>query len=300
MTVAAIGWERIEASWWLDIAQQLIDAAAPWVESAALMDLRFWTGQVHLGRRRKLPSRRQLAARWRWTQHRVRQLLKAEGWHDPHRAPKTRPVSAQNPPTSEAINGVAPHSAAQTSPTSRPEVATRADYTLHTTHSTDQVAGAQTLPSEEKIQIESRQAEVALVAGPEATTTPTAAVSGVGAGAIWPDLVRDLERAGYSTLQQLACAGRDQVAADLMQLSERACSRRRLDRIADCLHRRELGLSSWVASGPDSPRRRGLPADDGISLERSQSRRAEAAAWEERMRSNPYMKFALKPAGAVR
>jgi hypothetical protein len=105
MTAAAVGFERIEAGWWLDIAQQLVDAALEWCQSAALMDLRFWEGQVRLGRVRRLPSRRQLAARWGWTGHRVRTLLRGEGWHDPHHAAPDRSHLrvAQNPPTSRPV-----------------------------------------------------------------------------------------------------------------------------------------------------------------------------------------------------
>ena len=75
--IAAIGWEACPVEWWIDIADQLERSGAAWVESAALMDLRFWCGQVRLGRRKRIPSRRRLAARWHWTDHAVRCLLRS-------------------------------------------------------------------------------------------------------------------------------------------------------------------------------------------------------------------------------
>lgn len=295
--VAAVGFERIDVGWWLDIAQQLVDAALEWVESAALMDLRFWEGQIRLGRRVKLPSRRQLAARWGWTQHRVRALLQGEGWHDPHhpqpdrahlkaaqKSPASRPVSAQNSPTSESIAQVQPQSVNHFPPTPRPVVnhfSPHARTTPNTEHRSLEhpdrpVSDLQDLGPEDSAE-GAPQAEAA-----PSTETPLAAVAGTGRGLLWHDLVRDLEAAGYTTLQQLAETSRDTVAADL----GRSASSKRLQRICDVLSSHGLPCDAWAPSGaPTGASAAGRP-DDGLSLSRAEQDRA----WEQRILNNPYLR----------
>lgn len=299
MTVAAVGYERIEAGWWLDIAQQLVDAAVEWCQSAALMDLRFWEGQIRLGRRRRLPSRRQLAERWGWTGHRVRTLLKGEAWHDPHHKrpdrdhlraaqnpPKVRPNSAQNPPSFEPVSGVETERPAQTPPKTRPDSAQKSPHarTTHYTEHTTQNTG--------------RPAEAAQPVGPEDTSTPLAAVAGHGRGMLWADLVRDLEAAGYSTLQQLADAGRDTVADDL----GRSASSRRLDRIRAALESRQLSIDLWHPPGPHSnASAAGRPAD-GLSLNRGQhprGRRRLSGLWAETPEETQERRLASARAAAL-
>ena len=296
--VAAVGFERIDTAWWLDIAQQLIDAAVEWCQSAALMDLRFWEGQIRLGRRRRLPSRRQLAERWRWTGHRVRTLLKGEGWHDPHHpqpdrahlraaqtSPRLRPDVAQNPPSFEPVSGVEAERATQNPPTFRPDSAQTSPH-ARTTHYTEHTTQT------------GRPAEAAQLVGPEDTETLLAAVAGHGRGMLWADLVRDLEAAGYSTLQQLADAGRDTVADDL----GRSASSRRLDRIRAALESRQLSVDLWHPPGPHSnASAAGRPAD-GLSLNRGhhpRGRRRLSGLWAETPEETQQRRLANARAAAL-
>jgi hypothetical protein len=100
--IAVIGWESCPVEWWVDIADQLTASGESWCESACLMDLRFWEGQVRLGRRKRVPSRRQLMKRWHWGDWQVRKLLKSESWMDNHHTqnlPNISPNLSQNAPS---------------------------------------------------------------------------------------------------------------------------------------------------------------------------------------------------------
>lgn len=210
-TPAAIGWEACPVAWWIEIADQLERTGAPWCESAAMMDLRFWDGQIRLGRVARIPSRRRLAARWSWTDHAVRTLLRGETWridalHVAQNPPNNRPTIAQKPPSFGAKTPGEPHTDAHFSPTFRPTI-------------------AQSPPHARLTETENRDTEQIQAGGLAGTDLDS--VSGDGRDRLWPDLVRDLQRVGYTTLEQIAQTGRDGLAADL----GRSASRPRLDKI---------------------------------------------------------------------
>lgn len=233
--VAAIGWEACPVEWWIDIADQLERSGAAWVESAALMDLRFWCGQVRLGRRKRIPSRRRLAARWHWTDHAVRCLLRSAQWSDLHFAqnpPKDRPKVAQNSPSFDPKTQDQPSGAAHFSPKTHPKL----------TQNPPQARSTQTPP----------QTQTDIPAGRALDQ-----IMGDGRDLLWPDLVRDLLAAGYQTVEELAAAGRDAWADDL----GRRASVRRLNKIERVLSMRGISAPSQSSTrqraenAPSAPHR---------------------------------------------
>jgi hypothetical protein len=81
------GWFRVEFEGHERTMVALQDLGVEIPRDLALMDLRYYQGLVLLGRRRSMPSRAQLMARWHWTDKRVRNLLADEpSWADPSKA----------------------------------------------------------------------------------------------------------------------------------------------------------------------------------------------------------------------
>jgi hypothetical protein len=226
--IAMVGWESLPVEWWVDIADQLTASGEPWVESACLMDLRFWEGQVRLGRRKRVPSRRQLMKRWNWGDWKVRQLLRSESWVDQHHtqnAPKDLPEDSQDPPSFEAKTLEETNGASQNSP--------------------------KTLPEESQ---NTPPARITQTPSPNTKTHPAGAqagtrlldISGNSRDRLWPELVGDLINAGYHTLEELAAVGRQALADDLGS----AASKKRLNKIGRVLECH--GLTSQPASQPDT------------------------------------------------
>lgn len=99
------GWVPLDADSWSAIADAL---PRPWPTEAAAFDLRWWAD-----RRPEVPSRRQLIARWGWTERAVRSLLRDEArWRDPvktaapklpQRRPKVAPELPQPRPNHEQL-----------------------------------------------------------------------------------------------------------------------------------------------------------------------------------------------------
>lgn len=104
-----VGFEPMDAPWWPAMANAM---ARPWPKEAAMMDLRWWRGQVGAtervagemardGRGRfkvaRMPGRPFLRARWGWTDWGVKELLAdEEAWRD--RWTKAAQDSASVPP----------------------------------------------------------------------------------------------------------------------------------------------------------------------------------------------------------
>lgn len=129
------GWEPLPSAVWHDIAEHL---PKPWTDGQAAHDLRVYASQVRLGRRRKMPGRVALAARWGWADRAVRRLLKNEaGWADPRFSKRTTgvPEAYQTRTKQGAKDEVKPSAAYQGRTTGVPEVSTRAD--IHRTHTTE-------------------------------------------------------------------------------------------------------------------------------------------------------------------
>jgi hypothetical protein len=207
--VVGAGWDACPASWWIEIAATLTAAGLTWPRPACLQDLRFWDGQVRAGFRKAIPSRRQLARRWRWTDWKVRDLLRTEDWKERRMSapPKNLPTSSQLPPGFEPIEQVQPFPASQPPPNRLPKTSTRAYLTgTQITDTQDRPAGV----SLEEV--------------------------GSGRDGLWPELRQDLRRAGYQTIQQLQQDGRSGVARAL----GKSASRSRLDAVGDLLQRRGL------------------------------------------------------------
>jgi hypothetical protein len=76
-----MGWIPMDTTWWAGVVDALLATAAAWPEGAQLTDLRWWEDQVRMGRA-LAPSRRALAARWRVSERRVRDLLASLAWRD--------------------------------------------------------------------------------------------------------------------------------------------------------------------------------------------------------------------------
>jgi hypothetical protein len=142
--VVGAGWDACPASWWIEIAATLTAAGLTWPRPACLQDLRFWDGQVRAGFRKAIPSRRQLARRWRWTDWKVRDLLRTEDWKERRMSapPKNLPTSSQLPPGFEPIEQVQPFPASQPPPNRLPKTSTRAYLTgTQITDTQDRPAG---------------------------------------------------------------------------------------------------------------------------------------------------------------
>ena len=125
------GWDACPASWWIEIAATLTAAGLTWPRPACLQDMRFWDGQVRAGFRKAIPSRRQLARRWHWTDWKVRDLLRTEDWKERRTSapPKNLPTASQNPPSFEEISQVQTFHASQPPPNHLPTSSTRAHLT---------------------------------------------------------------------------------------------------------------------------------------------------------------------------
>jgi hypothetical protein len=78
-------WFRIDLPWWPEVVAFL--EGQVWPRAAALIDLRWWQDQVLMGLAARIPTHRDLAARWGWGQKKARLLLAREpDWTDPHKA----------------------------------------------------------------------------------------------------------------------------------------------------------------------------------------------------------------------
>ena len=114
LSFTPVGYEPMEAVWWPVIAASI---PKPWPREAAMMDLRWWSGQeaatrsLQMRRVATMPGRPALAARWGWTDWAVKSLLRAEPeWADPLREtsasapPALRQPAASEPPAAERSN----------------------------------------------------------------------------------------------------------------------------------------------------------------------------------------------------
>ena len=130
------GWEPLPSEVWHQITDHL---PIPWTIEQASHDLRVMASEVRLNRRRKMPGRVTLSARWGWPDRQVRSLLRNEdSWRDPRFADErtTRvPEAYHSRTTPEPETQVEPSAAYHSRTTRVPEVSTRAD--LHSTQITD-------------------------------------------------------------------------------------------------------------------------------------------------------------------
>jgi len=177
----------------------------PWPAEAAIADLRWWQDRQRMGREDALPGRPTLRARWGWTDHKVRKLLKnRELWADDFR----QRIASPSPANRQPANGSKPtitrkppanrQPVASGSPASRARLETlaRSQYTEHRSQSvleggastTPAAAPAQTSPPD--IRSESVQGEVE--AAPSSKTWSTPAT-------FWPVWVAAWQRAGWGT-----------------------------------------------------------------------------------------------------
>jgi len=79
--------------------------------------------------------------------------------------------------------------------------------------------------------------------------TQLKSISGDGRERLWPELVRDLEAAGYQTLEEVGKAGRDAIAADL----GRSASRSRLNKIWRVLEALKIETGQPASQPSDQP-----------------------------------------------
>jgi hypothetical protein len=129
------GWEPLPSAVWQEVAPLL---PQPWTHGQAAHDLRVYAAQVKLSRRRRMPGRPALSARWGWTDHRVRCLLRAESdWRLIQQSPARRQPVASRSPALQTIEQVKPSAVASPSPARRQPVAIRAEVqTSDITHQT--------------------------------------------------------------------------------------------------------------------------------------------------------------------
>ena len=66
------GWEPLPSAVWQEVAPLL---PQPWTPGQAAHDLRVYAAQVRLDKRRRVPGRPTLRARWGWSDRQVRKLL---------------------------------------------------------------------------------------------------------------------------------------------------------------------------------------------------------------------------------
>ena len=71
---AVAPWLPIDSAWWPNIA---IEMPKPWPRSAVLMDLRWWSDQERMGRKKR-PGRPALCRRWGWTDWQAWATMKDE------------------------------------------------------------------------------------------------------------------------------------------------------------------------------------------------------------------------------
>ena len=77
---AVAPWIAMDSNWWQNIA---IELPKPWPRDAVMMDLRWWSDQERMGRKKR-PGRAALSKRWGWGHKRVRNAMKAEEtWGSP-------------------------------------------------------------------------------------------------------------------------------------------------------------------------------------------------------------------------
>ena len=232
---------------WQTAAELLAEVGTRFPREVAEMDLRCMADQVRVGRLGRVPSRRKLMARWGWTDHEVRSLLRDEpSWADlSHQSPNRLPTVSQPPPAIEAITRVEPSAVSHPSPNDLPNLSTGAD--LHPTHNTQthtqagRQASAEALPPQPlpapapAVQLRS-EAPACLPARPSqdlSADTPTTAAG------IYPELCEQLSASGLHTLGDLARHSRDSLA-DLTG----CMSARRLDHIDRRLRAAGLRLLS--------------------------------------------------------
>lgn len=107
---AVAPWLPIDSAWWPNIA---IEMPKPWPRSAVLMDLRWWSDQERMGRKKR-PGRPALCRRWGWTDWQARATMKDEAsWKDRLQpASNSHPTPIQNgtpkPPKSQEATSSSP------------------------------------------------------------------------------------------------------------------------------------------------------------------------------------------------
>ena len=87
-------WTRIDSHWWPDIVEAI---CGEWPESAALMDLRWHADRLQQKRIKRIPGRAFFAARWEWSDWRVRQMMRNEAEWMTHSPAHLQPASSPPP-----------------------------------------------------------------------------------------------------------------------------------------------------------------------------------------------------------
>jgi len=129
------GWEPLPSAVWQEVAPLL---PQPWTPGQAAHDLRVYAAQVRLDKRRRVPGRPTLRARWGWSDRQVRKLLINEtAWQDPRFKERTATgQSADSYRTDKRpIVGVETSGADSYRTATGQPMSTRAD--LHNTQPTD-------------------------------------------------------------------------------------------------------------------------------------------------------------------
>jgi hypothetical protein len=245
MKIAVTGWEPCKVEWWLDTVDDLIRGGLPWSDGSCLMDLAFWQGQIRLGRRSKIPTSRTLAKRWKRTRYATQGLLRrADEWKDFHidqNQPKHQPDIDQSSAKFRSKTKEECEAVDHFSSTFRPEVDQKPAQVRNTK---TKAKTTNTIPA-------SAQAGLAGI--------NLLDISGNSRDRLWPELVSDLISAGYQTLEEVAAAGRHNLATDLGS----AASRKRLDKVQRVIE--VHGLTSQPAS-QSPPGLKSFETSDSLSL----------------------------------
>ncbi len=72
----------------------------PWPRELALIDMKYWEHRIQFGQAKRIPGRPALRARWGWTDHAVRSLLRAEEWKN------DTPVASGSPADRQPVASV--------------------------------------------------------------------------------------------------------------------------------------------------------------------------------------------------
>jgi len=133
----------VDPRWWPTVADHL---PRPWPADAVKADLRWWEDQVSVGFKKRIPGRPTLRARWGWSDHQVREMLKDEAsWRDLtcKESPANRQPTASESPADRQQSGRKPAESqdrtASESPASRQPDTRKTPHarsTQHTTHNT--------------------------------------------------------------------------------------------------------------------------------------------------------------------
>lgn len=236
----------------------------------------FWLVKRASAKRRTLESAREIAGRLGWHRKTIGRLLGEiraawDTWNG--RTPERHLCATQAPlerhPMRHGFDNVEEASATQAPPLRHLGTTTRGDLSLYCAQARPRVTALQALQTENLLHRPAgARDESPSDEQPEGTLL--SAVAGSGRGKLWADLVRDLEAAGYATLEDLVNDGRDEVAASL----GRAASASRLDRISACLERRGLVSSGfWTGERHTTgrPARKRAQSDSEASTPRRRS-----------------------------